>query len=109
MKVTVVAVGKLKEKFYVQAVEEYAKRLSRYCRLEILQVADGAAGTPGSGRERPHRLCHRRLTGTFRRGAEPGRLETELFPDDLSSPADAGDPAGTGVPELSDPERRAVS
>ena len=40
MKVTVVAVGKLKEKFYVQAVEEYAKRLSRYCRLEILQVAD---------------------------------------------------------------------
>lgn len=40
MKITVVAVGKLKEKFYVQAVEEYAKRLSRYCRLEILQVAD---------------------------------------------------------------------
>ena len=50
MKITVVAVGKLKEKFYQQAVEEYAKRLSRYCRLEILQVADektpdGASGT----------------------------------------------------------------
>ena len=40
MRITVVAVGKLKEKFYEQAVAEYAKRLSRYCRLEILQVAD---------------------------------------------------------------------
>ena len=39
-KVTVICVGKLKEKFYEQAVAEYAKRLSRYCRLEILQVAD---------------------------------------------------------------------
>ncbi|HIX51978.1 MAG TPA: 23S rRNA (pseudouridine(1915)-N(3))-methyltransferase RlmH [Candidatus Lachnoclostridium stercoripullorum] len=40
MRITVVAVGKLKEKFYEQAVAEYAKRLGRYCRLEILQVAD---------------------------------------------------------------------
>ena len=40
MKITVVAVGRLKEKFYEQAVAEYAKRLSRYCRLEIVQVAD---------------------------------------------------------------------
>ncbi len=40
MKITVLAVGKIKEKFYLQAVEEYAKRLSRYCKLEIVQVAD---------------------------------------------------------------------
>lgn len=40
MKITVLAVGKIKEKFYIQAVEEYAKRLSRYCKLEIVQVAD---------------------------------------------------------------------
>lgn len=40
MKITVVAVGRLKEKFYEQAVAEYAKRLSRYCRLEIIEVAD---------------------------------------------------------------------
>ena len=40
MRITVVAVGKLKEKFYGQAVAEYAKRLGRYCKLEILQVAD---------------------------------------------------------------------
>lgn len=40
MKITVVAVGKIKEKFYTDAVLEYEKRLSRYCKLEILQVAD---------------------------------------------------------------------
>ena len=40
MKITVLAVGKVKEKFYVQAIAEYAKRLSRYCKLEIIEVAD---------------------------------------------------------------------
>ncbi len=40
LKVTVIAVGKIKEKFYTQAVEEYAKRLSAYCRFEILEVKD---------------------------------------------------------------------
>lgn len=40
MKITVLAVGKVKEKFYRQAIEEFEKRLSRYCRLEIIEVAD---------------------------------------------------------------------
>ena len=40
MKITVVAVGKIKEKFYTDAIGEYGKRLSRYCRLEMIQVAD---------------------------------------------------------------------
>lgn len=40
MKITLVTVGKIKEKFYADAISEYSKRLSRYCRLEILQVAD---------------------------------------------------------------------
>ncbi len=40
LKVTVIAVGKIKEKFYTQAVEEYAKRLSAYCRFEVLEVKD---------------------------------------------------------------------
>ena len=31
---------KIKEKFYTAAIEEYSKRLSRYCKLEIIQVAD---------------------------------------------------------------------
>ena len=40
MKITVIGVGKIKEKFFTQAVAEYAKRLSRYCKLEIVELAD---------------------------------------------------------------------
>ena len=40
MKITIICVGKLKEKFYRDAVEEYVKRLGKYCKLEILEVAD---------------------------------------------------------------------
>lgn len=40
MKITLITVGKIKEKFYTAAIEEYSKRLSRYCKLEIIQVAD---------------------------------------------------------------------
>lgn len=43
MRVTLVAVGKIKEKFFADAVGEYTKRLSKYCKLEILQVADEKA------------------------------------------------------------------
>ncbi|MDE6847349.1 MAG: 23S rRNA (pseudouridine(1915)-N(3))-methyltransferase RlmH [Lachnospiraceae bacterium] len=40
MKITVITVGKIKESFYREAVAEYVKRLSRYCKLEIIQVDD---------------------------------------------------------------------
>ena len=40
MKITILCVGKIKEAFYREAVSEYAKRLGRYCRLEIVEVAD---------------------------------------------------------------------
>lgn len=40
MKVTVITVGKIKERFYRDAIAEYEKRLNRYCKLEIIQVED---------------------------------------------------------------------
>ncbi len=40
MKITVIAVGSIKEKFYRDAIAEYEKRLSRYCKLKIVQVED---------------------------------------------------------------------
>ena len=40
MKITIICVGKIKEKFYRDAIDEYAKRLSRYCKLSIIEVAD---------------------------------------------------------------------
>ena len=39
-KVTILCVGKLKEKFYADAVAEYAKRLSRSCKLEIVELPE---------------------------------------------------------------------
>ncbi len=40
MDITVYCVGKLKEDYYRLAVSEYEKRLSRYCKLRIVEVAD---------------------------------------------------------------------
>ena len=38
--VTLLTVGKLKEKFYMAAVEEYAKRLSAYCKFRLLELPE---------------------------------------------------------------------
>ena len=40
MKITVITVGKIKEKYLKDAISEYSKRLSKYCKLEIIEVAD---------------------------------------------------------------------
>lgn len=40
MKITIVTVGKIKEKYLKDAIAEYGKRLSRYCKLEIVETAD---------------------------------------------------------------------
>ncbi len=40
VKITCVAVGKIKEMYFSEAVKEYAKRLSRYCKLEIVELPD---------------------------------------------------------------------
>lgn len=40
MKITIIAVGKVKERFYQDAVLEFKKRLSRYCKLEIVELED---------------------------------------------------------------------
>ncbi|WP_313526552.1 23S rRNA (pseudouridine(1915)-N(3))-methyltransferase RlmH [Anaerotignum sp.] len=43
MRVTVVCVGKLKEAYWRGAVDEYSKRLSRYLKLEIVELPDEKA------------------------------------------------------------------
>ena len=40
MRITIICVGKIKEKFYTQAVDEYLKRLSRYCKIDIVELPD---------------------------------------------------------------------
>lgn len=40
MKITIITVGKLKEKYWKQAVDEYVKRLGAYTKIELIEVAD---------------------------------------------------------------------
>ncbi|MFT4106270.1 MAG: 23S rRNA (pseudouridine(1915)-N(3))-methyltransferase RlmH [Lacrimispora sp.] len=71
MKITLAAVGKIKEKFYADAIAEYSKRLSRYCKLEILQVADEK--TPDNASETVERQIKEkegeRLLASIKEGA----------------------------------------
>lgn len=41
IKINIVCVGKIKEQFYRDAVAEYVKRLSRFCRAEICELSEG--------------------------------------------------------------------
>ncbi len=54
MKITILCVGKLKEKFMRDAVNEYSKRLSRYVKLDVAEVADEK--TPDHASEREEEL-----------------------------------------------------
>ncbi len=40
MKITIICVGKIKEKYLKDAVLEYKKRLSRFCKIDIVEVLD---------------------------------------------------------------------
>ncbi len=51
MKITVLTVGKIKEKYFTDAVQEYSKRLGRYCKLEIIETADEKTPDGASERE----------------------------------------------------------
>lgn len=54
LNVTVVCVGKIKEKYFTDAIKEYQKRLGRYCKLEIVEVPDEP--TPDNPSEREKNL-----------------------------------------------------
>ena len=72
MKIKIACVGKVKDAFYREAVAEYAKRLSRFCTLEIAEVADEKAPETLSPAEEAQvieregeRLLSRILPGEF--------------------------------------------
>lgn len=52
LNVTILAVGKIKEKFLSNAIDEYSKRLGRYCRLEIIRVKDDPTPDNPTDKER---------------------------------------------------------
>ena len=56
-KVTILCVGKLKEKFYAEAVAEYSKRLKRHCTLEIVELPESRLPDDPSPAEIRHALA----------------------------------------------------
>lgn len=54
MNITVITVGKIKEKFLRDAIDEYSKRLSRYCKLNIIEVQDEK--TPDNASEKDEQI-----------------------------------------------------
>lgn len=54
MNINIICVGKIKEKFFRDALAEYSKRLSRYCKLNILEVPDEK--TPDNASEKEEEL-----------------------------------------------------
>lgn len=51
MNISIISVGKIKEKFLKAAIEEYSKRLSRYCKLDIIEVPDEKTPDNASAKE----------------------------------------------------------
>lgn len=52
LNVSVIAVGKIKEKYFTDAVAEYSKRLKRYCKLNLIEVKDEPTPDNPSDREK---------------------------------------------------------
>lgn len=52
MQITIIGVGKIKENYLVKAIEEYKKRLGRYCKLTIVEVPDVKAPENLSDKEK---------------------------------------------------------
>ena len=40
MKIIIICVGKIKEKYIISGINEYSKRLSKYCNLDIIEIMD---------------------------------------------------------------------
>ena len=51
LSVKLICVGKMREKFYIDAFAEYAKRLQGYCRLELLEIPEQRLGDRPSEKE----------------------------------------------------------
>ena len=51
IKITIIAVGKLKEKYFLAASDEYAKRLSRFCKLNVIEIEPAKISDSPSERE----------------------------------------------------------
>ncbi len=71
MRVTIIAVGKLKEKGFDLAAREYLSRLNRHCRIEVIELPDEKDPGSASGKDMENTLK-----------TEGGRILSRLRPQD---------------------------
>ena len=85
-KITVLCVGKLKERFYQEAAAEYVKRLGRHCKLDVVELPESRLpedpcieGKPCSSVELSRRMQELAVSGksqlTFLIGGSVGLAE----------------------------------
>ena len=94
MKITIVAVGKLKGKYLKEGISEYSKRLSRFCELQIIEVEDEQApeNLSVSQEEQVKRREAERIIKRVKEGSvlivldlKGKKLSSEEFADKLNS------------------------
>lgn len=85
MNVDVIAVGKIKEKYIQEGIKEYKKRLSGYCKLNIIEVADEKVPDDSSDaqRERIKQLEGERIRARIKKGSYV--IATDINGEELSS------------------------
>ena len=86
IKINFVCVGKLKEGYWREAVGEYAKRLSRFCKTEIRELPE--RGGPRDEAEEILRACR---GYTFALAVEGGSCGSEKFAEKLKALCDRGE------------------
>ncbi len=70
MNITLITVGKIKEKYYTDAIAEYSKRLSRYCSLSVKEVPDEP--TPDNASEAQERQIKEKEGEKILKQIKPG-------------------------------------
>ncbi|HHV99410.1 MAG TPA: 23S rRNA (pseudouridine(1915)-N(3))-methyltransferase RlmH [Clostridiaceae bacterium] len=94
MKLTIIAVGKIKERYLKDGIAEYSKRLSRFCDIEIIEVADEQAPETLSAsqeeqvkKKESERIIKRLKEGTFLivLDVKGEKLDSEGFADKLQA------------------------
>ncbi len=97
--ITIAAVGKLSEQYWRDAVNEYSKRLSRYCRLTVVEAED--EGTPDGKKSISPDVVMEREGERLLRALKPGtyvialairgkRLSSEAFAEKIDQLAVSG-------------------
>ncbi len=85
IRVRIVCVGKLKEEYWRAALAEYAKRLARFCRLEVTELPERR--TPEEEADAILRACRGHV---FALAVEGKQVSSEQFAAEIASLCDAG-------------------